>query len=153
MMNNYNPFEAFDVQKMLSAAKFPNVDIKSEEMINSQKKTMEAMAAASQAIFEGVNSFSKKQVEILNKAISSAKDATSEIAKGNPQESVVKSIELTAEAIKNAQANVMDLSKVAEKTSKEAFDILNTRFLAGLTEMKSYVEVKAAKEASKEEKK
>jgi len=138
---------------MLSAAKFPNVDIKSEEMINSQKKTMEAMAAASQAIFEGVNSFSKKQVEILNKAISSAKDATSEIAKGNPQESVVKSIELTAEAIKNAQANVMDLSKVAEKTSKEAFDILNTRFLAGLTEMKSYVEVKAAKEASKEEKK
>lgn len=111
------------------------------------------MAAASQAIFEGVNSFSKKQVEILNKAISSAKDATSEIAKGNPQESVVKSIELTAEAIKNAQANVMDLSKVAEKTSKEAFDILNTRFLAGLTEMKSYVEVKAAKEASKEEKK
>ena len=149
MMNNYNPFEAFDVQKMLSAAKFPNVDIKSEEMINSQKKTMEAMAAASQAIFEGVNSFSKKQVEILNKAISSAKDATSEIAKGNPQESVVKSIELTAEAIKNAQANVMDLSKVAEKTSKEAFDILNTRFLAGLTEMKSYVEVKAAKEASK----
>jgi len=153
MINNYNPFEAFDVQKMLSAAKFPNVDIKSEEMINSQKKTMEAMAAASQAIFEGVNSFSKKQVEILNKAISSAKDATSEIAKGNPQESVVKSIELTAEAIKNAQANVMDLSKVAEKTSKEAFDILNTRFLAGLTEMKSYVEVKAAKEASKEEKK
>ena len=153
MINNYNPFEAFDVQKMLSAAKFPNVDIKSEEMINSQKKTMEAMAAASQAIFEGVNSFSKKQVEILNKAISSAKDATSEIAKGNPQESVVKSIELTAEAIKNAQANVVDLSKVAEKTSKEAFDILNTRFLAGLTEMKSYVEVKAAKEASKEEKK
>lgn len=153
MINNYNPFEAFDVQKMLSAAKFPNVDIKSEEMINSQKKTMEALAAASQAIFEGVNSFSKKQVEILNKAISSAKDATSEIAKGNPQESVVKSIELTAEAIKNAQANVMDLSKVAEKTSKEAFDILNTRFLAGLTEMKSYVEVKAAKEASKEEKK
>jgi len=153
MINNYNPFEAFDVQKMLSAAKFPNVDIKSEEMINSQKKTMEALAAASQAIFEGVNSFSKKQVEILNKAISSAKDATSEIAKGNPQESVVKSIELTAEAIKNAQANVVDLSKVAEKTSKEAFDILNTRFLAGLTEMKSYVEVKAAKEASKEEKK
>jgi len=153
MMNNYNPFEAFDIQKMLSAAKFPNVDIKSDDMINAQKKNMEAFAAASKAIFEGVNSFSKKQVEILNKAISSAKDATSEIAKGNPQDSVVKSIELTAEAIKSAQANVVELSKVAEKTSKEAFEIMNARFLAGMTEFKNFVDAKPAKDTSKEEKK
>jgi len=152
MMNNYNPFEAFDIQKMLSAAKFPNVDMKSEEIINAQKKNMEAFAAASKAMVEGVNSFSKKQVEILNTAISNVKDATSELAKVNPQQSVVKSIELTSEAIKNAQANVAELAKVAEKTSKEAFDIMNTRFFAGLTEMKSFVDVKDSKEASKEAK-
>jgi hypothetical protein len=37
-----------------------NVDMKSEEIINAQKKNMEAFAAASKAMVEGVNSFSKK---------------------------------------------------------------------------------------------
>ena len=80
---NTNFFEIFDFQKILTAAKMPSLDVNSEALINSQKKTMEAFAGASKATFEGVNAFSKKQVEILNAAISSAKDATSEIAKGH----------------------------------------------------------------------
>ena len=66
-----------------------------------------------------------------------AKDATSEIAKGNPQESVAKSVDLVKNAIVEAQANVAELAKINEKTAKEAFEILNARFLDGLTEIKN----------------
>ena len=145
---NTNFFEIFDVQKILSAAKMPTVDVNSEALINSQKKTMEAFASASKAAFEGVSSFSKKQLEILNNAISSAKDATADLAKGNPQESLVKSVELVKSAIVQAQANVAELAKINEKTAKEAFDILNARFLDGLTEIKNVVAEKKTATAS-----
>ena len=136
---NTNFFEIFDFQKILSAAKMPSLDVNSEALINSQKKTMEAFAGASKAAFEGVNAFSKKQVEILNDAIASAKDVTSEIAKGNVQESVAKSVDSLKSAIIEAQANVAELAKINEKTAKEAFDILNARFLDGLTEIKNVI--------------
>lgn len=145
---NTNFFEIFDFQKILTAAKMPSLDVNSEALINSQKKTMEAFAGASKATFEGVNAFSKKQVEILNAAISSAKDATSEIAKGNQQESVAKSVDLIKNAIVEAQANVAELAKINEKTSKEAFEILNARVLDGLTEIKNVVAEKKSATAS-----
>jgi phasin family protein len=141
MMANYNnPFEIFDFQKILSALKAPTFNANSEGLINSQKKTLETLANASKVLFEGYNLLAKKQIEVLNKAISSAKDATSEIAKGNPQQSVAKSIELTQTAIIEAQNIASEFSKIAEKTAKESFEILNKRLLEGLTEIKKSVE-------------
>jgi phasin family protein len=108
---------------------------------------MEALAAASKAVFEGVNAFSKKQVEILNAAVNEVKEATSELAKGNTQQSATKSIELAKEAIEKAQANVAELTKINEKTAKESFQILNARFLDSLTELKNVVAEQAEKKA------
>jgi phasin family protein len=151
MFNANNPFEMFDFQKVLSAAKLPNVDLNSASYIDAQKKTLEAVAGASKAVFEGVNAFAGKQVEILNAAISSAKDATSEVAKGNTQESAAKSIELVKKAIVEAQKNVAELSKINEKTANEAYQILNSRFLDGLTELKKVVSEETAKATVKAE--
>jgi phasin family protein len=145
MMANYNnPFEIFDFQKILSALKAPTFNANSEGLINSQKKTLETLANASKVLFEGYNLLAKKQIEVLNKAISNAKDATSEIAKGNPQQSVAKSIELTQTAIVEAQNIASEFSKIAEKTAKESFEILNKRLLEGLTEIKKSVEENSA---------
>ena len=145
MMANYNnPFEIFDFQKILSALKAPTFNANSEGLINSQKKTLETLANASKVLFEGYNLLAKKQIEVLNKAIPNAKDATSEIAKGNPQQSVAKSIELTQTAIVEAQNIASEFSKIAEKTAKESFEILNKRLLEGLTEIKKSVEENSA---------
>lgn len=144
---NYNPFEMFDFEKILTAAKLPNVDVNSDAVISSQKKTMEAVAAASQAVFVGINAFAKKQVEILNDAVNNTKVATSEIAKGNTQQSAAKSIELVKEAIESAQSNVAELSKINEKTAKEAFEIMNARFLDSLTELKNVIAEQTEKKA------
>jgi phasin family protein len=151
MFNVNNPFEMFDFQKMISAAKLPNVDVNSTDYIAAQKKTLEAVAGASKAVFEGLNAFAKKQVEILNTAIASAKDATADVAKGNPQESAAKSLDLVKKAIVEAQANVAELSKINEKTANEAYQILNSRFLDGLTELKKVVAETASKTAPKAE--
>ena len=148
MFNTTNPFEIFDFQKMLSAAKMPNLDVNSEGLINAQKKTMEAIAGAYKASFDGVSAYTKKQVEILNAAISTAKEATSEIAKGNPQESVSKSLDLVKKAIVEAQANAAELAKINEKTAKEAFEILNARFLDSISEIKAVVVEKKSATAS-----
>ena len=130
-MFNNNPFEMFDFQKVLSATKIPNVDVKSQDYIDAQKKTLEALA--------------NKQVEILNTAIVGVKDASTDVANGNTKESAAKSIDLVKKAIVEAQTNVADLTKINEKTAKEAFEILNTRFLDGLTELKKSVSEQTAK--------
>jgi len=144
MTNINNPFEFFDFQKMLAALKVPTVDGNSENLINAQKKTLETFA-----LFEGYNALAKKQIEVLNKAISSAKDATSELAKGNPQQSAGKSIELIQESIVEAQNIATDFSKIAEKTAKESFEILNKRLLEGLTEIKKVIEDEGKKASVK----
>ena len=149
MTNINNPFEFFDFQKMLAALKVPAVDCNSENLINAQKKTLETFANASKVLFEGYNAITKKQIEVLNKAISSAKDATSELAKGNLQQSASKSIELIQESIVEAQNIATDFSKTAEKTAKESFEILNKRLLEGLSELKKVVEEDVKKTSAK----
>ena len=148
MVNDYtNPFDFFDYQKFLTAVKLPGV-AGNEKAVAGSKKTLEAYAGASKAIYEGFNTFAKKQVEILNSAIANAKDATSELSTGNPSEAAVKSIELTKKSIEDAQTNVSGLVEIYEKTATETFEILNTRFLEGLSELKA-VAAGASNEASK----
>ena len=149
MTNINNPFEFFDFQKMLAALKVPTIDGNSENLINAQKKTLETFANASKVLFEGYNAITKKQIEVLNKAISSAKDATSELAKGNPQQAASKSIELMQTSIVEAQNIASDFSKIAEKTAKESFEILNKRLLEGLSELKKVVEEDVKKTSAK----
>ena len=137
MTDNYtNPFDFFDYQKFLTAVKLPAAG-SNEKSVASSKKTLEAYAGASKAIYEGFNTFAKKQVEILNSAIANAKDATAELSTGNPKDAAAKSIELTKKSIEDAQANVSNLVEIYEKTATETFEILNKRFLEGLTELKT----------------
>ena len=137
MTNNYtNPFDFFDYQKFLTAVKLPGVG-SNEKAVASSKKTLEAYAGASKAIYEGFNTFAKKQVEILNSAIANAKDATAELSTGNPKDAAAKSIELTKKSIEDAQANVSNLVEIYEKTATETFEILNKRFMEGLSELKT----------------
>ena len=137
MVNDYtNPFDFFDYQKFLTAVKLPAAG-NNEKSVASSKKTLEAYAGASKAIYEGFNTFAKKQVEILNSAIANAKDATAELSTGNPKDAAAKSIELTKKSIEDAQANVSNLVEIYEKTATETFEILNKRFMEGLSELKT----------------
>ena len=148
MTNDYtNPFDFFDYQKFLTAVKLPAAG-NNEKAVASSKKTLEAYAGASKAIYEGFNTFAKKQVEILNSAIANAKDATAELSTGNPKDAAAKSIELTKQSIEDAQANVSNLVEIYEKTATETFEILNKRFLEGLTELKTVAD-QAGAEAPK----
>ena len=57
MTNNYtNPFDFFDYQKFLTAVKLPAAG-NNEKSVASSKKTLEAYAGASKAIYEGFNTF------------------------------------------------------------------------------------------------
>ncbi len=148
MTNDYtNPFDFFDYQKFLSAVKLPGVG-NNEKAVTSSKKTLEAYSGASKAIYEGFNTFAKKQVEILNSAIANAKEASTELSTGNPKDAAAKSIELTKKSIQDAQANVSNLVEIYEKTATETFEILNKRFMEGLNELRSVAD-QAGAEAPK----
>ena len=141
MTDNYtNPFDFFDYQKFLTAVKLPGAG-SNDKAVASSKKTLEAYSGASKAIYEGFNTFAKKQVEILNSAIANAKDATAELSTGNPKDAAAKSIE-------DAQANVSNLVEIYEKTATETFEILNKRFMEGLSELRAVAD-QAGAEAPK----
>ncbi len=52
-------------------------------------------------------------------------------------------------SIVEAQNIASDFSKIAEKTAKESFEILNKRLLEGLTEIKKVVEDEGKKTSAK----
>ena len=61
MVNDYtNPFDFFDYQKFLTAVKLPGV-AGNEKAVASSKKTLEAYAGASRAIYEGFNTLLKSK--------------------------------------------------------------------------------------------
>ena len=66
-------------------------------------------------------------------------------------ESVLLRLSRVKKSIQDAQSNVTELTKINEKTAKEAFEILNTRFLDGLTELKKIVSDEASKTSVKSE--
>ena len=131
--NNYkNPFDFFDYQKFLTTVKLPTAG-NNEQAVASSKKALEAYSGASRAIYEGFNTFAKRQVEILNSAIANAKDATSELSTGNPKEAAVKSIELTKKSIDFTAASFgfpLESSEVASFAFAIAEFKISTCFLA-----------------------
>jgi len=70
-------------------------------------------------------------------------------------ENLINAQKKTLETFANASKvlfegyNALDFSKIAEKTAKESFEILNKRLLEGLTEIKKVIEDEGKKASVK----
>jgi len=121
--------------------KIPSFDVK--KIMEHQQKNLEAMAKSWQAMAGGANEIAKKQREIFEQAV---KDVTAMVQEykpgGSPQEIMTKQAEFAKKAMEAAIANTRDIAELVQKSSAEAFKIVQDRMKESYEEIRASVEKK-----------
>jgi phasin family protein len=121
--------------------KIPSFDVK--KIMEQQQKNLEAMAKSWQAMAGGANEIAKKQREIFEEAV---KDVTAMVQTykpgGSPQEIMAKQADFAKKAMEAAIANTRDIAELVQKSSSDAFKIVQDRMKESYDEIRSTVEKK-----------
>ena len=134
--------------KMFGNGKLPSFDV--DAMIAAQRKNIEAITAANQIAFEGVQSIAKRQMEIARKAAEELSLVAKELtAAGTPEDKMARNAALAQDAFEMAVANLRELSGIAQKANTQAVDLISKRVVENLEEVKSALAPKAATTAKK----
>lgn len=138
-----NPFLDFDVTKLVAEFKLPGIDL--DALFASQRKNIEAVAAANQLAAEGVQAVFRRQSEILRQAMEEANAMVAELVKTSaPEEKMVRQTELAKAALDKALANMKELAEMVARSNTEASDVISRRFSESLEELKGAI-AKASK--------
>jgi phasin family protein len=121
--------------------KVPQFDM--SKFMEHHQKNLDAMAKSWQAVAGGAGAIATKQREIMAAAI---KDMT-EMAQsykpvGSPQEVMAKQAEFAKKAMEAAIANTRDIADLVQKSSAEAFRIVQDRMKESYDSIKSSIEKK-----------
>ena len=134
--------------KMFGNGKLPGFDV--DAMIAAQRKNIEALTAANQVAFEGVQTIAKRQVEFARKAAEELSDVAKEFtATGTPEDKLARQAALAKEAFETALANLRELSGIAQKANSQAVDLISKRVVENFDEVKTALAPKTVAAAGK----
>jgi phasin family protein len=113
------------------------------KIMEHQQKNLEAMTKSWQAMAGGANEIARKQREILEAAV---KDVTAMVQEykpgGSPQDIMAKQAEFAKKAMEAAIANTRDIAELVQKSTTEAFKIVQDRMKDSYEEIRTSVEKK-----------
>ena len=128
------PTMDFDVFKSFGQFKAPGFDM--EAMMATQRKNLEAAAAANQRAFEGMSAVMQRQAEVAREAAESAMKAMSDVAAAAPEERAVKQADFAKDAYSTFYANSKEMFDMVSKTADESFGLISQRMTASIDESK-----------------
>jgi len=127
-----------DFGKLWQNGKTPMFDV--EGFVASQRKNVEALTAANQLAFEGVQALVRRQAEIVRENVEELTKITRELtAAGSPEEKLVKQTQLAKHAFENALGQVRELTGLVQKSSTQAVEVLSKRVADNLDEVKAAI--------------
>ena len=113
------------------------------KIMEHQQKNLEAMTKSWQAMAGAANEIAQKQRAIFDQAV---KDVTAMVQEykpgGSPQEIMAKQAEFAKKAMEAAIANTRDIAEMVQKSTAEAFKIVQDRMKESYEEIKSSIEKK-----------
>ena len=113
------------------------------KIMEHQQKNLEAMTKSWQAMVGAANDIAKKQREIFDKAVKDVTDVVQAYKPGgSPQEIMAKQAEFAKQAMEAAIANTRDIAELVQKSSTEAFKIVQDRMKESYEEIRASVEKK-----------
>ena len=135
------PYDMSDLTKMMRDYQMPGVDW--QELMASQQKNVAALTKANQLLMQGAQTVMQRQVEILQKAMAEAVEASQElIREGDPQAGAQKRFELARASFEAAIKNMRELAELAAKSNQEALEVINKRAVESFEEIKKALEQK-----------
>jgi phasin family protein len=139
----HSPYDLTDLSKMMRDYQMPGVDW--QELMASQQKNVAALTKANQLLMQGAQTVMQRQIEILQKAMGEAVEASQELMKeGDPQAGAEKRFELARASFEAAIKNMRELAELAAKSNQEALEVINRRAVESFEEIKKALEQKRA---------
>jgi phasin family protein len=116
----------------------PKVDV--EQLVEVQRKNIDALGRAAQAASEGAQALAGKQREILETAFRETTQAVRDFKPmGNPTEVVAKQSEFARKAFEAALQNTRDVAELAKKAVGDPATIIKDRMQENLNELREAV--------------
>jgi phasin family protein len=114
------------------------------KIMEHHQKNLEAMTKSWQAMAEGASGIANKQKEIFEAAMKDmAEMAQSYKPGGNPQDVMAKQAEFAKKAMEAAIANTKDIAELVQKSSTEAFKIVQDRMKESYEEIRTSIDKKS----------
>lgn len=114
------------------------------KIMEHHQKNLDAMTRSWQAMAGGANEIAKKQREIFEAAF---KDVTAMVQEykpgGSPQDVMAKQSEFAKKAMDAAITNTRDITELVQKSSTEAFKIVQDRMKESYDEIRTSLEKKS----------
>lgn len=106
------------------------------QIFATQRRNLEALSAANQAVVEGAQAISRRQAELVRDNVEATLRASRELLTGGtPDASLSRQAEFARQWFESALSNVREVSEMAAKTGFEAFDRINQRISENLEEL------------------
>src|SRR5262245_19989918 len=121
--------------------KIPSFDV--AKIMEHHRRNLEAMTKSWQAMAGGATEIAQKQRDIFEATV---KDVTTMVQEykpgGSPQEIMTKQAEFAKKAMEAAIANTRDIAELVQKSSTEAFKIVQARMQESYEEIRGSIEKK-----------
>ena len=127
--------------KLGEQLKIPTIDM--TKIMEHHQKNLEAMSRSWQAMASGASELASKQRAVFEQAV---QDVTAMVQTyqpgGSPQEIMAKQAEFAKKTMEAAIANTRDIAELVQKSSTEAFCIVQDRMKESYDEIRASVEKK-----------
>ena len=134
-----------DLGKFWSNGKAAAIDV--SWLLSYQQKNIEALTAANQRAFEGVQAIAKQQAEFAREAAEELSKVTKELVSiGNPEDKFAKQAGAAKEAFESAVTNVSELTKLVQQSRTETFEVIRNRVIESFDEVRGSFRAKAGQE-------
>lgn len=123
---SYSEFFKADFFKPFTEFKAPAFNF--DEAFSTYRRNAEALTAAGQAIAEGVQAATRRNAEVLRANVDHALKASKEIFSGtSPEAGAAKQADYAKTAFETSLSHLREVAETVNKSTYEAFDILNKR--------------------------
>lgn len=119
-------FNMDEMMKAMGGMKLPDLSALAE----AQRRNLEALATANRVAMEGAQAVAKRNMEIMQQAMTEMTDAAQKLASGeaSPQAKAAQQAEIMKAAYERAVANMREIADLIQKSNGEAVSVLNRRF-------------------------
>ena len=142
MSRNF-PFFENEFLKTMTQLNVPTLDV--ETLVSTQRKNVEAFAAANRLAVEGIQAVMRRQLEIFRQTVDDTASTIRELSQAQgPQERASKQLDLMKAAYDQALENMSELGDMLRRSNTEAAELIKNRVDDTLDELKNTVSKRTA---------
>lgn len=125
-----------DFSKLMEQVKLPGFDMTS--VIETQRKNIDALTAANQLAYEGMQALVQKQAEMFNKRVQEIQAAVQKVSAGsNPAEALAQQGEFVQQTFQKVFDDMRELAEMAQKSQTETLAAISKRAAQDMKESKT----------------